>query len=198
MPKISAESIGQHVAQQRAAVLEAATRLFITQGYGEVTLADIAAEVGLARSSLYRYVPDKFHLLVDWYRLEVPQIIDDWQRALDGDEPVPTRLKKWATSYLEWAARPEHALVGPLTDGLAALDNTTRDEVRALHDSMMKVVADTLKQSGIQQEMVDPIVGLLTGLVLGAARVEAVDKRGNPALRVAMNAAIEALVGSYS
>ena len=81
MPRISADTIAEHVARQEAAVLDAAVRLFVERGYREVGLADIAAEVGLARSSLYRYVPDKAHLLVQWYRREVPAQTAAFHRA---------------------------------------------------------------------------------------------------------------------
>ncbi len=50
MPRIKADNIAEHVAQQRAAVLDAAVRLFVERGFSEVGLADIAAEVGLARN----------------------------------------------------------------------------------------------------------------------------------------------------
>ena len=52
MPRIKADTIADHVAQQRAAVLDAAVRLFTERGYAEVSLGDVAAEVGLARNSL--------------------------------------------------------------------------------------------------------------------------------------------------
>ena len=44
-------------------VLDAWHDLLEERGYGEVTLADVATRVGLSRSSLYRYVPDKVTLL---------------------------------------------------------------------------------------------------------------------------------------
>src|SRR5690606_10118161 len=72
VPRISAESVAAHVARQEAAVLDAAVRLFSERGYSEVTIGDIAAEVGLARNSLYRYFPDKDHILLAWFRRELP------------------------------------------------------------------------------------------------------------------------------
>ena len=44
MPRIKADNIAEHVAQQRAAVLDAAVRLFVERGFSEVGLADVAAE----------------------------------------------------------------------------------------------------------------------------------------------------------
>ena len=111
MPRINADSVAEHVAQQRAAVLEAAVHLFTERGFAEVSLGDIAGEVGLARNSLYRYVPDKVHLLVEWFRAAVPRTIADWEAAVSGNDPAPDRLTRWAHCYLEWARSPEHQLV---------------------------------------------------------------------------------------
>jgi AcrR family transcriptional regulator len=193
MPRIKADSIVDHVAQQQAAVLDAAVRLFVERGYPEVSLGDIAAEVGLARNSLYRYVPDKVHLLVDWYRQVVPETVDAWTEAVAGDDPPAVRLQRWARTYLEWARSPEHQLVAPLTDALPSLDEATRTDVTALHRSMMDIVAGVVADGGVPADQVAGTVHLLAGLVIGASRAEQTGgDRGGVLER--LDAAIDALV----
>ncbi|MCB0964851.1 MAG: TetR/AcrR family transcriptional regulator [Acidimicrobiales bacterium] len=194
MPRINADTIADHVAQQRAAVLDAAVQLFTTRGYAEVSLADVAAEVGLARSSLYRYVPDKLHLLVEWYRQAAPATVEAWQEAVAGDDPPAARAKRWARAYLTWARTPEHQLVAPLTEGLGNLDEETRTEVATLHRAMMDVVAGVVADAGIAEAEVSGTVELLAGLTLGAARAEAVAGRVDEALRRRLDDAIDALL----
>ncbi len=195
MPRIKADNIADHVAQQRAAVLDAAVRLFVERGYSDVGLGDVAAEVGLARNSLYRYVPDKIHLLVEWYRRAVPETIRAWEDATAGDDPPAVRLQRWARCYLEWALTPEHQLVAPLTESLPSLDDATRAEVAALHRSMMAVVSSVVAEAGVAPDEVDGVTALLAGAALGAARSEGatgVDER----LRRRLDAAVEAIVGT--
>lgn len=196
MPRIAADTIAEHVAHQRAAVLDAAVRLFTERGYTEVGLGDIAAEVGLARNSLYRYVPDKLHLLVEWYRRTVPETITAWEAAVAGDDHPTERLRRWARTYLEWAVSPEHQLVAPLTEALPQLDEDTRTEVATLHRSMMDVVARVVVDARIQAEEVAGTVDLLAGLVVGAARAEARTTRPHPAIRRRLETAIDAIVTS--
>jgi AcrR family transcriptional regulator len=172
MPRITADSIADHVAQQEAAVLEAAVRLFLARGYHQVALGDVAAEVGLARSSLYRYVPDKAHLLVRWYHQVIPRTIAEWRAATSGDGSPLDHLHRWALTYLAWARTPEHTLVQPLLEALPTLDGPTRREVTAQHAEMMGVVADVVAAAGVPPGEVKPTVDLLAGLVLGAARAE--------------------------
>lgn len=194
MPRIKADNIAEHVAQQRAAVLDAAVRLFVERGYAEVGLGDIAAEVGLARNSLYRYVPDKSHLLVEWFRRSVPDAIASWDAAVGGDDPPAVRLQRWAGTYLTWAGSPEHQLVGPLMDVLPALDDETRAEVAALHATMMDVVAGVVAEAGVPADEVEGVVDLLSGVVLGAARIQGRSGSVPAALVARLDAAVAAIV----
>jgi len=194
VPRIKADTIADHVAQQRAAVLAAAVRLFTTRGYHEVSLADVAAEVGLARSSVYRYVPDKLHLLVEWYRDAVPRTIAAWEAAVAGDASPAERAKRWADTYRAWAASPEHQLVTPLTESLSQLDDAERSEILTLHRTMMEVVARVVADAGIPPAEVRGTVDLLTGATLGAGRAEARLGRPDPALRARLHTLIDALL----
>lgn len=173
MPRISADTIADHVAQQEAAVLDAAVRLFLERGYHQVTLGDVAAEVGLARNSIYRYVPDKAHLLVAWYHRTVPAIVDQWRAATSGEGTALEHVQRWAVAYLEWAATPEHALVQPLTEALPSLDEPTRVAVHDEHVAMMSVVHDAVAAAGVPRGEVAATVDLIAGMVLGVARSEA-------------------------
>lgn len=195
MPRIKADNIAEHIAQQRAAVLDAAVELFIERGYSEVSLSDIAAEVGLARNSLYRYVPDKSHLLIEWYRRTIPETIETWKAATAGEDPPALRLQRWTRAYLAWALSDEHRLVGPLTDALPSLDEAARSEVAALHRSMMDVVAAVVADGGIPLGQRAGVVDLLAGLVLGVARAE---RAGGPdnQLRKRLDAAVAAALAA--
>lgn len=193
MPRISAENIAEHVARQQTAVLDAAVRLFAERGFAEVGLGDIAAEVGLARSSIYRYVPDKAHLLVEWYRRAVPATIEAWSAAVAGDDPPVQRLLRWAEVYLAWAASPEHRLVAPLAAAMPSLDPDTRAELAAMHEAMMQVVAGVVAEAGVPAGEVAGTVDLLAGVVLATARSEA-GSGPSPAVRRRLDAAVAAIV----
>lgn len=170
MPRINADTIAEHVAHQRAAALDAAIDLFLERGYRIVTLADIAARIGLARNSLYRYYPDKTHFLIDWYHRTIPTTIAAWRQATSPPGTPTERLQRWALTYLDWANTPEHALVRPLIDALPDLDPATRDAIATEHAMMMQIVADTVADTRIPSADIPSTVELLAGLVLGAAR----------------------------
>ncbi|MCO5317155.1 MAG: TetR/AcrR family transcriptional regulator [Microthrixaceae bacterium] len=193
MPRIHADNVAEHVAQQRAALIGSAVALFGERGYHNVSLAQVASSVGLARNSVYRYVPDKAHLLVEWFREAAPRARDSWSEALAGQEPASERLGRWAETYLDWARTSEHQLVGPLTDELDSLDEQTRAEVADLHRSMFEVVEGAVSDAGIPSGEVSGVVELLSGLVLGAARAESGGARAR-VLRPRLRAAVAAVL----
>lgn len=193
MPRIRAASVAEHVAQQRAAVTEAALRLFIERGYHEVSLADIAAEVGLARNSLYRYVPDKAHLLVDWFRAELPAEAARAAAVLDAPGTPQERIHRWALEQLAYARRPEHALVAALGEVAGQLDDATRAELGRSHGALFAPLGAVLAEAGMGPARRDATVALLGGVVVAGARHEA-DGGDRTAVEATVLAAVDGIL----
>ena len=74
-------SRGTRPANRRALILAAATDLFSARGYEHVAISDIAAEVAVSPSALYRHFPSKEQLLVE----VVGSIVDDFVAMLAAD-----------------------------------------------------------------------------------------------------------------
>ncbi|MCA1833564.1 MAG: TetR/AcrR family transcriptional regulator [Actinomycetota bacterium] len=75
MPKISAPTLEQHRAGTIDRLLDAWSELVMQKGYAAVSLADIAAHAGLARTAIYNYFPDRESLLFAWTEREVARSI---------------------------------------------------------------------------------------------------------------------------
>ncbi|MCD6725807.1 MAG: TetR/AcrR family transcriptional regulator [Solirubrobacteraceae bacterium] len=196
MPRIRAESVAEHVAQQQAAVFEAAMRLFLERGYADVSLADIAAEVGLARNSLYRYFPDKAHILVEWLRRELPIQAARSRERLTGDGPPPERIKRWALDQLDYARRPEHGLIAALSDVARDLDEETRAELADSHRRLLIPLTEALAGVGIEDDRDRSAVSaLIGGLIVSGAEHESRIGGDDPVLRAHLLRAVEALLG---
>jgi AcrR family transcriptional regulator len=191
VPRIGAETIAEHVAQQEAAVFAAAIRLFVERGYNQVSLADIATEVGLARNSLYRYFPDKAHILMRWLRAELAEQAALARERLVGTDPPIARVQAWAVDQLVYARRPEHALVAELPQVVQQFDAEAQTELADIHSALFEPLAAALQEAGVAEPA---LVGtLIGGMVLAAAAQEA--RRGeDPALRERLLSAIAAVV----
>ena len=145
MPKITGPTIAEHVIAQEAAVFAAATRLFAANGVENVAMGAIADEVGLARSSLYRYFPTKSAIVHRWFERAMAPLIEDSERIARSELAQGVRLVSWIERQIDFLADPgNHAMIraaietGELTDEQRA---SISERHRALYDSLAAIIA---------------------------------------------------------
>jgi|RhiMethySRZTD1v2_1073278.scaffolds.fasta_scaffold02655_18 AcrR family transcriptional regulator len=167
MPRITGPDIATHVAQQEAAVVRAAVDLFAERGFAAVTLADIAAAVGLKRTSLYRYFPDKDHILLAWLRTEIADLIDRSEAVAASGAPPEQRLVDWIHLQLDYLEEPEHQLFASIAASIGTLSPEVREAVVADHRRLYDTV-DVIVAAGLGGGTRDPAV--VATLVIGLFR----------------------------
>jgi len=177
VPKISADTIAEHVEQQTTAILDAAARLFAERGVSGTDLRDIAEAVGLARSSLYRYFPDKDHILLMWFERELEPVITHSRELAEANAPVDERLDLWLRYQLDYVTDPAHDLGPKLAQEVGAVSPEVQAAIGAgharLYATLTTLATESLEgQPGRDGEPGrDPrlVVMLLGGLVRAAA-----------------------------
>ncbi len=180
MPRIAADSVAEHVARQEAAVVDAAARLFAERGVAAVSLADVAAEVGLARNSLYRYVPDKAHLLAIWFRRELEPLQAASEEIARRPTTAADRLDAWLALHLGYLTAPEHQAMMTAALDPSALSDDVRDDLATGHRDLYATLAAILAELAPERDsrvLTMLVVGLLrsaTDLVVGGADAAAV------------------------
>ncbi|WOH94556.1 TetR/AcrR family transcriptional regulator [Corynebacterium urealyticum] len=141
MPKITEETVAEHRAVQHRAVLEAAETLIVEHRSKVPTLAEVAAEVGLARPSVYRYVSSQHDLLVQL----LIQSTQEWNAELEAkiaDAPPEAhqRIRAYVDATLELFAHGAH---GPLVAAAQNFPEAFADEeVQRSHAGFQTIVAD--------------------------------------------------------
>lgn len=91
MPKISAKTLELHRAETIDKLIDSFGRLVMERGYEDVSLADVAQDVGLARTAIYNYFPDRESLLFAWTDREVGRAMEGIEREVDA---APTSAEK--------------------------------------------------------------------------------------------------------
>ncbi len=85
----------------RAAILEAALRLFRTEGYDKTTMRAIAAEAGVSLGNAYYYFASKEHLVQGFYdRIAIEQVTALLPR-LDGETSLERRMMIFIETWVE-------------------------------------------------------------------------------------------------
>ena len=195
MPRITGPDIATHVAQQEAAVVRAAVGLFAERGFAAITLSDIANAVGLKRTSLYRYFPDKDHILLAWLRTEISGLVERSDAIAASAGTTSQRLLDWLHLQLDYLDDPEHQLFSSIAASIGNLSPEVSAAVaaehRRLYATVDAIVADALDGSGR-----DPAV--VSTLVLGLLRAagDAVARgRDRTAIDLELDRAALALLG---
>jgi AcrR family transcriptional regulator len=91
----------------RAAVVEAATQLFVERDYADVSTDDIVARAGVSRGALYHHFPGKIDLFKAVYRASETRVVERVaQAALAATDPFDA-LVAGSRAYLREAETSE-------------------------------------------------------------------------------------------
>lgn len=171
MPRIAAETVAEHVAQQEAAVVAAAATLFSERGVSRVGMADIAAAVGLKRNSLYRYFPDKGHLLAAWFRTELAPLQEQSDAIAAADAPADERLRRWLELQLDYLTAPEHQAMTDAFAESASLSDEVRDDIGRGHRELYATLGSILADASGSQDTTSIDTLLVAGGLRSAAEL---------------------------
>jgi AcrR family transcriptional regulator len=126
-------------ARRRTEILRAALRAFRTQGYHGTTLDDIARQLGVRKTALYHYFPDKEAILYACHReglAEVAGIIAEAERRPTSAEQLRHAIREHVRVMTETLEGSSLALE------VTALSPHHRDEVIAGRDRYEQALRD--------------------------------------------------------
>ncbi len=173
MPKIEADTIAEHVARREAAVVEAAARLFAEHGVPNVTLGQIATEVGIARNSIYRYFPDKAHIVAAWFRADLEPLLEACAEIAARDEPAAQRLRDWMGVQLDALRRPRHSALIAAVAELGPLPEAVQAQIgeghHRMYGSLRTIIDERRAEVGLPPDADGIVTTLVAGLLQSAA-----------------------------
>ncbi|HST44973.1 MAG TPA: TetR/AcrR family transcriptional regulator [Luteimonas sp.] len=92
---------------KRAAILEAAKRLFLRHGVDGVSMDQIAGEAGVSKLTVYSHYGDKESLFVAAVRAHCDQQLPDALFDASPETPLPDRLLVIARAFFGMVSTPE-------------------------------------------------------------------------------------------
>lgn len=147
MPKISAPTVAEHRANQRAALIRAGEAVLLESGLAAVTPRSVGEHAGMARSSFYDYFATKDDLLV----AIAIDAIERWDAEIDeelsGAEPGLEELRRFIDATMAMTAAGKHAIADALRD--ANLSPSRREDLMTLHDALLRPLIRVLSDLGM-------------------------------------------------
>lgn len=132
VPRIRAESIEEHKALTRRQILGAAQELFRTYGYLDTSLGDVAAHVGVGRTTLYEYFADKEDLVCSLVEETLPEVIAEMIAGVPAELSPTERLAELALRMVGFVAT-DPSLGTILHEDVPKLSPRARFRVREAH-----------------------------------------------------------------
>jgi AcrR family transcriptional regulator len=154
MPYRSTDKTRQKKDAKRAALMQAAVRVFSENGYHSATIRDIVDSAGVAVGTFYFYFPDKETLFILLYEETAEFLIQALQQAIAGRTTLPKQLSAAIQAYVSigvFEPAVVHLLLIGGVGAVAALEEK-RNEFR---ESLVNVWQKPLNQA-LDQGMIIP------------------------------------------
>jgi AcrR family transcriptional regulator len=131
MPRIEADTVAQHRARQRAALLRAAEQVLIEDGYERLAFAAVARRAGLARSSVYEYFTSRDDLVAALVEEVLPRWLTRLGEQMARARTPRTRLVAYIRAQLDMVVDGSHQLAVVL--GRVPLSAEARARIAGVH-----------------------------------------------------------------
>lgn len=145
MPRIRAESIAEHRAMMEREILAAAAALFRAQGYADTSLGDVAAYVGIGRTTLYEYFSDKDDLLASVVEDRIPAVMDDLVAGIPVDAPSADRLGELIVRGIGYVSSDDD-LGSMLMRETPRLGRDAQDRIRTTHQRLLDEITSVCRE----------------------------------------------------
>tara|TARA_R110002012_G_scaffold89231_2_gene219291 strand:- start:4 stop:609 length:606 start_codon:yes stop_codon:yes gene_type:complete len=152
---------------KRREIVRCASEKFGAEGYENVPLDAIAAELGVTKAALYNYVSSKNDLLMQCYEVGMDSLIAAVEKAMDIPDTAAERLRNGLETYVVTMTRKDMQYlwnyIRPLlSPGDKRSVQTSRDQI----DSLFRAVLQNGIDDGSLRSDLDPKIASL--VILGA------------------------------
>lgn len=162
----ASEHVQEKWRRRRAEILRAALRAFREKGYAETTLGDIAEYVGVRKTALYHYFPDKESILYECHKESLSEVSGLLQAARTTYEGAADRLRYVVREHVR--VMTESLDGSPISFEVPSLSGERQREIIAARDRYEGGLRQIVKQ-GIDDgefQKVDPKLAVFA--ILGA------------------------------
>jgi AcrR family transcriptional regulator len=173
MPRIRADTIDEHKAISRRALLGAAHRIIEEAGTADVPLGEIALLAGVGRTTFYEYFTDRDDVIAALVEDRLPQVIEDILASVPEDHPTAQRLAEVVTRTVEFVDT-DRVLGVILHRELGRLGPEAQQRIAVAHRDLSSEMARLYARGvteGVFREMPPRLAGrLIQDIIMSGAR----------------------------
>lgn len=146
----------------RAALIEAARKLFVEKSYAETGTPEIVAAAGVTRGALYHHFADKQALFLAVVEQESARVAEEIEEASVGSLSPRGELFAGGAAFLDAMAKDGRTRL-LLLDGPAILGRAVMDEIDGRHGNrtLREGLVAAMRAGAIRKLPVEPLTALL-------------------------------------
>jgi AcrR family transcriptional regulator len=191
--------------ERKAAILEAAEKVFVSKGVGMATMDDIAHEAELSKGTLYLYFDSKDELYLEIAVRAVRDIVIGFERAESLPGTGYERVERILDAYVRFATQHSDRFlvaIGWMTSDPGAVASSERfgEYTRLIGEAYGKVVGavDLGKQDGSVRDDLETttLVSQMWGATLGVLTLQL--NATQVSRRIPGNVHLESIVFSFA
>ena len=184
MKKAIVKSRAESTETRRLHIIESAAICFISKGFHQSSMRDIASTAGVSLGNLYNHFSSKEALIAEIATLEANDL-SAFERILDGDDETLCVLTAFIKQYLAYTMRPENIALSSEILAEAVRNPAVASNFAHNRNRLAGKIAARIKQGITAGEVtadIDAIqaAGFILDLVEGVALRTVLDKKSAP------------------
>ena len=144
---------------KRRAILDTAYRLFRAQGFANTSIAEVTAQVGGSKATIYNHFPSKEELFVECMMAALDNYMSGTLKHLDASRGDPeAALRNFGTSVLNFICSAEQVEVRRLMIAEGARSGTGKlffDKITALRAQVSSFLATCMASGTLRRDDAD-------------------------------------------
>jgi AcrR family transcriptional regulator len=149
VPKLWNQTIEEHRAAVRDAILAATAALAFEHGLTSVTMSQIATAAGIGRATLYKYFPDVESILLAWHEQQISAHLKLLADARDHAQGPERQLEAVLETYAHISRRRHDTELGAL---LHRGDHLVTAQ-KHLHDMVTGLVTAAVRNGSLRGDV---------------------------------------------
>jgi TetR/AcrR family transcriptional regulator len=181
----------KEIEQRKKDILIVAEKLFLSQGYDDTTMDQIAQVAEFSKGTVYKYFSSKDEIYLTLGIKSYQMIIDKTKKLTENEEPGVSQLIAVGRAYFEfYKEAPEYAMIfHHIGDKLPLILNKSKEELTpneiaylalsdAYRDLFVEIISQAIKYKKIRIDK-DPIMIGITLATLTSGLIKELTRREN-------------------
>lgn len=159
-------------ARRRKEIFHASVHLFLSKGFNETSMREIAEAAGIGKSTLYDYFPSKDDILLSFVEDELQTLTEQMREIANQKIGAQEKLRRMMFAYMEYLATNEDFYM-KLSTEVQRLAQNSLERIQRKRHALQDMVRGTVEE-GIREGCFRSVDSLLATRVIFTALTPAV------------------------